>query len=65
MKDQPIAGIVPDQFARGEMVLEIDDHAGVRPVVCGKSSTLCSTSLVHGRATPPRPDQTAFSRCYN
>jgi hypothetical protein len=31
MEDKPVARIVLDQFARGEMMLEIDDHRGRFP----------------------------------
>jgi hypothetical protein len=29
VENEPVAGIVPDEFARREMVLEIDDHSEV------------------------------------
>jgi hypothetical protein len=36
MQDQPVAGILLDEFARREVVLEIDDHCAVPwSVSCG------------------------------
>src|SRR5277367_3092671 len=49
VEDRAVARVLLDQFARREMVLEIDDHAGRSSAYCGFLVARIAPSAIRGR----------------
>src|SRR5580704_11783075 len=56
IEDQPVARVLLDQFARREMVLEIDDHAGWSSAYCGGVLAHVSALVIPGPSEARNPE---------